>query len=90
VTQPMKPYTQPRVPSPDSVNPIRWSDGKLPPSADLTEALARGREPRKMWPVLHAVEGTAERPPGWWESWPALWMFMTVLVLIAGAMLAKC
>jgi len=37
---------------------------------DLTEALARGREPRKMWPVLHAVEGTAERPPGWWESWP--------------------
>ena len=21
---------------------------------DLTEALARGREPRKLWPVLHA------------------------------------
>ena len=57
---------------------------------DLTEALARGREPRKLWPVLHAIEGRAEDAPGWWESWPALWMFMTVLVLIAGAMLAKC
>jgi hypothetical protein len=72
------------------VNPIRWSDGKLPPSADLTEALARGREPRKLWQVLHSVEGQAEDALGWWESWPALWMFMTVLVLIAGAMLAKC
>ena len=30
---------------------------------DLTEALARGREPRKMWPVLHAVEDTTQRPP---------------------------
>ena len=57
---------------------------------DLTEALARGREPRKLWPVLHAVDGTAEDTPGWWESWPALWLFMTVLVVIAGAMLAKC
>ena len=57
---------------------------------DLTEALARGREPRKLWPVLHAVEGTAERPPGWWESWPALWLFMAVLVVVGGAMLAKC
>ena len=38
---------------------------------DLTEALARGREPRKLWPVLHAIEGRAEDAPGWWESWPA-------------------
>ena len=62
----------------------------LPPLADLTEALARGRGPRKLWPVLHAIEDTTQRPPGWWESWPALWLFMTVLVVIAGAMLAKC
>ena len=57
---------------------------------DLNEALARGREPRKLWPVLHSVEVQAEDEPRWWESWTALWMFMTVLVLIAGAMLAKC
>ena len=57
---------------------------------DLTEALARGREPRKLWPVLHSVEGRAEDTPGWWESWPALWMFLAVLVFIASAMLAKC
>ena len=37
---------------------------------DLTEALARGREPRKLWPVLHAVEGRAEDAPGWWEFGP--------------------
>ena len=57
---------------------------------DLTEALARGREPRKLWPVLHSVESQAEDAPGWWESWPALWCFLAVLVVIAGAMLAKC
>jgi len=27
----------------------------LPPLADLSEALARGREPRKLWPVLHST-----------------------------------
>ena len=57
---------------------------------DLTEALARGREPRKLWPVLHAIEGRAEDAPGWWESWPALWLFMIVLLVLTGAMLAKC
>ena len=82
-------YTLPRVPSEDQVNPVRWSDGNLPPSADLTEALARGREPRKMWPVLHSVEGRADDAPVWWES-TALWCFMAVFVVIAGAMLAKC
>ena len=35
---------------------------------DLTEALARGCEPRKLWPMLHSVEGRAEDVPGWWES----------------------
>ena len=39
----------------------------LPPLANLSEALARGREPRKLWPVLHAVEDTTQRPLGWWE-----------------------
>ena len=43
--------------------------------ADLTEALARGREPRKLWPVLHSVEGRSDDEPRWWESWPALWCF---------------
>ena len=83
-------YTLPRVPSSDPVNPIRWSDGKLPPSADLSEALARGREPRKLWPVLHSVEGRTDDAPGWWESWPALWCFTAACLLLAGAMLAKC
>jgi len=60
----------------------------LPPLADLSEALARGREPRKLWPVLHAVEDTPE--PRWWESWPALWCFTAAALLLAGVMLAKC
>ncbi len=73
----------PRIYAKESVLNDNTPEG-LPPLADLSEALARGREPRKMWPVLHAVEGTAERPPGWWESWPAL------LLIVAGAALAKC
>ncbi len=32
----------------------------LPPLADLSEALARGREPRKLWPVLHSVDDTTK------------------------------
>jgi hypothetical protein len=40
--------------------------------------------------VLHSVEGRAEDAPGWWESWPAVWVSMALLLLIAGAMLAKC
>jgi len=62
----------------------------LPPFADLSEALARGREPRKLWPVLHAVEGHAVDEPRWWESWPALWCFTATALLLAGVMLAKC
>ena len=59
-------------------------------NSDLTEALARGREPRKLWPVLHSVEGRTDDAPGWWESWPALWCFTAACLLLAGAMLAKC
>ena len=62
----------------------------LPPLADLSEALARGREPRKLWPVLHSVEGRTDDAPGWWESWPALWCFTAAILVIAGVMLAKC
>ena len=32
----------------------------LPPLADLSEALARGREPRRLWLVLHMVEDTTK------------------------------
>ena len=53
---------------------------------DLTEALARGREPRKLWPVLHYVEDLTKTdlPPmapvlGW----------VAVVMLLLGA-LAKC
>ena len=88
-----KRYTMPRVPSsePDQVHAISWSDARLSPNADITEAIARAQQPRRLWPVLHAVDGTAERPPGWWESWPALWLFMVVLLGIAGStLLAQC
>ena len=54
---------------------------------DLTEALARGREPHKLW---HSVEGRADDAPGWWESWPTLWCFTAAILVLAGAMLAKC
>ena len=57
---------------------------------DLTEALARGREPRKLWPVLHSVEGRTDDAPGLCESWPALWCFTAACLLLAGVMLAKC
>ena len=57
---------------------------------DLTEALARGREPRKLWPVLHSVEVQIEDEPRWWESWPALWCFTVACLVLAGVMLAKC
>ena len=59
-------------------------------NSDLTEALARGREPRKLWPVLHSVEGRTEDAPGWWESWPTLWCFTAAILALAGVMLAKC
>ena len=58
--------------------------------SDLTEALARGCEPRRPWPVLHSVEVQTEDEPRWWESWPALWCFTVACLMLAGAMLAKC
>ncbi len=50
-------YTKPRIPSSDAENLVQSPDG-LPPLADLSEALAQGREPRRLWTVLHAVEDT--------------------------------
>ena len=64
------------------------TDDRLDP--DLTEAIARGREPRRPWPVLHSVEGGTDDAPGWWESWPALWCFTAAILVLAGVMLAKC
>ena len=50
---------------------------------DLSEALARGREPRRLWTVLHAVEDTT--------PWPALWLSIVVLLgAVWFTMLAKC
>ena len=57
---------------------------------DITEALARSREPGRMWAMLGSVEGMIKRPPGWWESWPALWCFTVAILVLAGVMLAKC
>ena len=64
------------------------TDDRLDP--DLTEYIARGREPRKQWPVLHSVDGCTEDEPRWWESWPALWCFTAAILVLAGVMLAKC
>jgi hypothetical protein len=44
-----------------------------------------------LWPVLHSVEDTTQRLPGWWESWPALWLSIVVLLGVAWfTLLAKC
>ncbi len=58
----------------------------LPPLADLSEALARGREPRRLWPVLHYVEDATK------SNLPQLlpvcgWGLIVALLLGA---LAKC
>ncbi len=58
----------------------------LPPLADLSEALARGREPRKLWPVLHAVEDTTK------SNLPQLlpvYGWGLIVAMLLGA-LAKC
>ena len=53
---------------------------------DLTEALARGREPRTLWPVLHYVEDlTKTNLP---QMAPVLG-WVAVVMLLLGA-LAKC
>lgn len=59
---------------------------KLPPLADLSEALARGREPRRMWSALHAIEDTTK------SSLPQLlpvFGWGVIVVVLLGA-LAKC
>ena len=58
----------------------------LPPFADLSEALARGREPRRMWPLLHAVEdATNSNLP---QLLPVFGWGLIVAVLLGA--LAKC
>ena len=53
---------------------------------DLTEALARGREPRRPWPVLHCVDDTTTTNLP--QMLPVLG-WGTVVMLLLGA-LAKC
>ena len=53
---------------------------------DLTEALARGREPRK-WPVLHSVEDTTQEPRGV-EPW-AVFVVALMLVIVVSSF-ARC
>ena len=58
----------------------------LPPLADLSEALARGREPRRLWPVLHAVEDTTKSNLP--QLLPVFGWGLIVTVLLGA--LAKC
>ncbi len=58
----------------------------LPPLADLSEAIARGREPRRLWTVLHSVEDTTK------SSLPQLlpvFGWGLIVAVLLGA-LAKC
>ena len=58
----------------------------LPPLADLSEALARGREPRRLWPVLHAIEDTTKSNLP--QLLPVFGWGLIVAVLLGA--LAKC
>ena len=58
----------------------------LPPLADLSEALARGREPRKLWPVLHSVDDTTKSNLP--QLLPVFGWGLIVAVLLGA--LAKC
>ena len=58
----------------------------MPPLADITEALARGREPRRLWTALHAVEDTTK------SNLPQLlpvYGWGLIVAMLLGA-LAKC
>jgi len=58
----------------------------LPPLVDLTEALARGREPRRLWPVMHHVDhATKSNLP---QLLPVFGWGLVVAVLVGA--LAKC
>jgi len=58
----------------------------LPPLADLSEALARGREPRRLWLVLHMVEDTTKSNLP--QLLPVFGWGLIVTVLLGA--LAKC
>lgn len=53
---------------------------------DLTEALARGREPRRLWTVLHSVEDTTKSSLP--QLMPVFGCGLIVAVLLGA--LAKC
>lgn len=58
----------------------------LPQLADLSEALARGREPRRLWTVLHSVEDTTKSNLP--QLLPVFGWGLIVAVLLGA--LAKC
>jgi len=59
----------------------------LPPLADLSEALARGREPRRAWALLLTIEDAHQVPS---RAVDPLALWVVALLLLAGAALAKC
>lgn len=63
------------------------SDEKLTPMADLNEALARGQQPRKLWPLLSHVEHVTNPPDS--SAWSVIWIVSWVGVLAVGA-LCQC
>ena len=58
---------------------------RLIPSADMAEALARAQNPRRLWPVLHAVDAQIRET----HSLPFGWALATILLLCATA-LGRC
>ncbi len=58
----------------------------LQPLADISEALARGREPRRLWPVLHSVDDTTKSNLP--QLLPVFGWGLIVAVLLGA--LAKC
>ncbi len=54
---------------------------------DLTKALARGREPRRVWALLLTIEDAPQVPS---RAVDPLALWVVALLLLAGAALAKC
>lgn len=63
------------------------TDEKLPPMSDITEALARGQQPRKMWPLLSHVEHVTKEPES--APWSVIWIVSWIGVLAVAA-LCQC
>lgn len=55
--------------------------------SDITEALARGQQPRKMWPLLSHVEHVTKEPES--APWSVIWIVSWIGVLAVAA-LCQC